>query len=67
MGKDILNLLQKKPIKAIPIVYDRLNKRLEELEEVKKTLLVSWNDICERNFYKSLDYRSLAFKQHEKK
>lgn len=34
---------------------------------MKKTLVPGWNDVCEKNFHKSLDYRSLAFKQHEKK
>lgn len=67
MGREIINLLLRKPVKAIPIVQDRVAKRLEELESVKQQLMGQWNDTCEKNFKKSLDYRSLAFKSHEKK
>jgi len=67
MGKEIISLLHRKPVKAIPIVSERVANRLQELENVKNHLLASWNDTCEKNFKKSLDYRSLAFKSHEKR
>jgi len=34
---------------------------------VKEHLSTQWNETCEKNFKKSLDYRSLAFKALEKK
>lgn len=67
MGKQILQLLNRKPVKAIPVILIRIDERLREYEITKQNFLKDWDNVCEKNFHKSLDYRSLSFKQHEKK
>jgi hypothetical protein len=64
---EILGLLEKNPSKAIPIILQRLKTKKEQLEQHKIENNRNWKEICERNFYKSLDHRSFYFRQNEKK
>jgi len=67
MGKEMITLLSKNPVKAIPIITERLKQRQNQWVGNKEECLQGWKEQAERNFYKSLDIRSFAFKQYEKK
>jgi paired amphipathic helix protein Sin3a len=63
----MVNLLNKNPQKAIPIIVERLKKRAESMADAKIECQKSWKEVCEKNFMKSLDHRSFHFKNHERK
>ncbi len=63
----IMELLNKNPSKAIPVVLSRLRTKTEQMEAHRAEMGKGWNDICEKNFHKSLDHRSFYFKQNERK
>jgi len=66
-GKEMVSLLGKNPLRAIPIIYDRLNTRQQTLKQTKADMLQSWKAEQEINFYKSIDHKSFSFKLYEKK
>jgi paired amphipathic helix protein Sin3a len=67
LGHEMLRLLPKRPLQAIPIIYDRFKLTVDKLISEKAGYLKNWREICEKNFHKSLDHRSFHFKQFEKK
>ena len=67
MGQEIIKLIPQNPIKAIPIIYDRLKTNYTRVVEEKQEMLKGWHETCEKNFHKSLDHRSFHFKFYEKK
>lgn len=67
LGQEMLKLLPLNPAKAIPIIYERFKSNYNRALDEKSEQVEIWKDICEKNFYKSLDHRSFHFKMHEKK
>ena len=50
-----------------PILLERILKKLEGLKQHKRDQVRGWREVCEKNFLKGLDHRSIFFKQNEKK
>lgn len=63
----MIQLLKQFPYKAIPIVQERMKRKLENFKENKDNARHQLNDTCQKNFAKSLDHRSFTFKNNEKK
>jgi len=66
-GFQIIDLLNKNPVVAIPIVLARLRQKDEEWRRVRVGMRDSWRRIAAQNYNKSLDHRSFYFKQEDKK
>eukprot|EP00899_Mesostigma_viride_P008288 jgi/Mesvir1/17460/Mv08734-RA.1 len=66
-GPSIVELLQKNPGVAIPVIMARLKQKDEEWRAVRTEMNKVWRDVYAKNYYKSLDHRSFYFKQVDKK
>ncbi|CAD7699293.1 unnamed protein product [Ostreobium quekettii] len=66
-GKNVLDLLKKNPVVAIPVVLLRLQQKDQEWRQVKETMNANWQAVFHANYHKSLDHRSFYFKQADKK
>ncbi|CAD7696877.1 unnamed protein product [Ostreobium quekettii] len=66
-GKNVLDLLKKNPVVAIPVVLMRLQQKDQEWRQVKETMNTNWRTVFQSNYHKSLDHRSFYFKQADKK
>jgi len=66
-GYQIIDLLNKNPTVAIPIVLARLRQKDEEWRRVRVGMRDQWRKIAAQNYNKSLDHRSFYFKQEDKK
>ena len=67
-GPKFRDLLEQDPIRALPVIIQRLNSKLEAwLASSKPEKERVWREIAEKNFSKSLDHRSFYFKQNEKR
>ena len=65
---EFLDHLKQVPYKTIGVILYRLRQRLDTWVNVtKRESEKNWKEICEKNFYKSLDHRSFYFKQNEKR
>lgn len=51
----------------LPWLLNKLKARKECLLQQKRDQNKIWRDVCEKNFYNSLDHRAFYFKQSEKK
>lgn len=69
-GENTPNVLEKvyqNPKQALPWLLNKLKAKKDCLFQLKKEQNKTWRDVCEKNFYKSLDHRAFYFKQSEKK
>eukprot|EP00898_Chlorokybus_atmophyticus_P000738 jgi/Chlat1/1665/Chrsp127S08674 len=66
-GPDIVELLFKNPIVAIPVILSRLKQKDDEWRTVRGDMNKVWGEVYAKNYYKALDHRSFYFKQTDKK
>ena len=66
-GPIVLSKLESDPIQTIPIILNRMIQQKEMLFKKKLEQNKIWKEVCENNFYKSLDHKVYYFKQIEKK
>ncbi len=66
-SEKLLESLKTHPMNAIPIVLTRFKKRIEEVQNTKLESEKTIKPQYEKFYLKSLDYRSLRFKNNEKK
>jgi len=66
-GSEILSLIYSNPLKATGIVYNRLKQKDEEWRTARLLLSAQWRVTQESNWKRSLDHRSLTYKQHDKR
>ncbi len=66
-GKEILELLRRNPAHAIPAVLRRLKAKDTEWRQVLEGLNKSWRETMQKNYFKSLDFRSFQFKRDDPK
>ena len=66
-GREMRFLTMNAPWATIPVVVRRLKQKSEEWQILKTEMLPIWNDVCAKNYNKSLDHRSFYFKQADKK
>lgn len=66
-AEKLLESLKTHPMNAIPIVLTRFKKRIEEVQNTKIESEKTIKPQYEKFYLKSLDYRSLRFKNNEKK
>ncbi len=66
-GSEILKLMYKNPVVAIPIVVDRLRQKDREFRASREILNRRWKELAEINYYKSLDHRSLTWRTIDKR
>ena len=66
-GQEMLDLMVKNPVVAIPLVVERLRQKDGEWKKIRQRLNVSWREIAEANYYKSLDHRSLTWRTTDKR
>lgn len=63
----MLKFLKTRPLNAINLILERLKPRRKGMIQHQIEQNKHWKEICEKNFYKSLDHRFFYFKQNEKK
>ena len=66
-GNEVLELLRKNPAGSIPIILNRLKEKAVEWGKIRQTLDKQWKEVLEKNYQKSLDHRSIYFKQQDRK
>ncbi|CAM6050362.1 unnamed protein product, partial [Sphagnum compactum] len=66
-GVDMIELLQKNTVHAIPVIYSRLRQKLEEWMNGKVEMNKVWAEVYSKNSYKALDHRSFYFQQQDKR
>ncbi|EPQ60306.1 hypothetical protein GLOTRDRAFT_67792 [Gloeophyllum trabeum ATCC 11539] len=66
-GAEIYQALQDCPSVAVPVVLARLKRKEEEWKKMEREWSRTWRDLDAKNFYKSLDYQAIIFKQNDKK
>jgi paired amphipathic helix protein Sin3a len=64
---EVIEYLHMKPVKTVETILPKLKQRLETYKKQYQESSKHWNDICTKNFSKSLDHRSFYFKQNEKR
>lgn len=67
MGIEVLQALQDCPSIAVPVVLNRLKLKDEEWRHAQRDWSRTWREVDHRNYYKSLDYQGINFKQNDKK
>ena len=64
----IIEMLKINPIKSLPVVIARIKSKIDNWKKNTKSESEKlWKETIEKNFFKSLDYRTFYFKQHEKR
>eukprot|EP00245_Coleochaete_scutata_P002928 TRINITY_DN14179_c0_g1_i2.p1 TRINITY_DN14179_c0_g1~~TRINITY_DN14179_c0_g1_i2.p1 ORF type:complete len:1452 (-),score=385.29 TRINITY_DN14179_c0_g1_i2:688-5043(-) len=66
-GLDVVELLRKSPVVALPVILDRLKQKQEEWQKCRTDMNKVWAEVYAKNYHKSLDHRSFYFKQQDKK
>lgn len=66
-GAEILELLRKNPATTIPTVLNRLKQKDTEWRKARLDINNQWKELMCKNFEKSLDHCSVAFKMHDKR
>lgn len=66
-GAEILELMYKNPVVAIPIVVKRLRQKDKEFRASREVMNRRWAELAEINYYKSLDHRSLTWRTVDKR
>ena len=66
-GSEVLELLKKNPIGAIPVIVRRLKQKDVEWGKVRQELNKSWKEITDKNYERSFDHQVVFFKLHDKR
>lgn len=66
-GKEMLDLLEKNPTVAVPLVLSRLRQKQNEWIKVRARLNRHWKELADQNYFKSLDHRSLTWRTVDKR
>jgi histone deacetylase complex regulatory component SIN3 len=66
-GSEMVLHVKMHPSVAVPVVLNRLKQKDEEWRRARVEMNKIWREICERNYFKSLDHRSFYFRQSDKK
>ncbi|CAK7328041.1 unnamed protein product [Dovyalis caffra] len=66
-GLDVMDILRKNTILALPVILTRLKQKQEEWTRCRTDFNKVWAEIYVKNHYKSLDHRSFYFKQQDSK
>lgn len=66
-GQEMLELIEKNPSVAIPLVVQRLRQKAIEWKATRDRLNRHWKELAEMNYYKSLDHRSLTWRTIDKR
>ncbi|KAJ0098865.1 hypothetical protein Patl1_22039 [Pistacia atlantica] len=66
-GLDMMDILQKNPALALPVILTRLKQKQDEWTRCRSDFNKVWAEIYAENHYKSLDHRSFYFKQQDSK
>ncbi|KAH7445040.1 hypothetical protein KP509_02G103600 [Ceratopteris richardii] len=64
---DVVRLLRKNAIFAVPVILTRLKQKCDEWTKCKKDMNKVWAEVYAKNFHKSLDYQSFYIKEQDKK
>ncbi len=67
MGVEVIQALQDCPSVAVPVVLNRLKVKDEEWRRAQRDWSRTWREVDHKNYYKSLDYQGINFKQNDKK
>ncbi|XP_010683342.2 paired amphipathic helix protein Sin3-like 3 isoform X2 [Beta vulgaris subsp. vulgaris] len=66
-GLDVMDVLRKNAILALPVILTRLKQKQEEWARCRADFNKVWAEIYAKNYHKSLDHRSFYFKQQDTK
>ena len=66
-GPEMLELLFKNPVVAVPVIVKRLRQKDKEFRMARDVLFERWKELTELNYYKSLDHRSLTWRTIDKR
>lgn len=66
-GADIIQHVRLNPGVAVPVVLARLRDKDEQWRRARQEMNVIWREVGEKNYHRSLDHRSVHFKQVDKK
>jgi paired amphipathic helix protein Sin3a len=66
-SQEMLKFIKTRPLYAINLILERMRPRRKGMIQHKIEQNKHWKEICEKNFYKSLDHRSFYFNQNERK
>ncbi|KAL8161565.1 hypothetical protein V2J09_013054 [Rumex salicifolius] len=66
-GLDVMDVLKKNAILALPVILTRLKQKQEEWARCRADFNKVWAEIYAKNYHKSLDHRSFYFKQQDTK
>jgi len=64
---DLLALLRKHPIGAIPVIHKRLEQKDAEWRKARQAKIKEWRPVLAANFGKALDHQREAFRVKDKK
>ncbi|KAF7793452.1 hypothetical protein EIP86_004564 [Pleurotus ostreatoroseus] len=64
---EIVDIMQQNPALCVPVVLARLKSKNEEWRRLQREFNRTWREVEAKNFYKSLDYQGITFKQNDKK
>ena len=67
VAEGMLENLCIQPLKTCELMLKRLRRNKQGSVQQKERNKVIWKELCENNFYKSLDHKSFYFRQSEKK
>ena len=65
-GQEMLKMLSKNPVVAVPVVIKRLRQKDEEFQAAREVLNRRWKELAKINYYKSLNHRSLTWRATDK-
>ncbi len=66
-GQEMLELIHKNPVVAIPVVVKRLKQKDRDFRAAREVLNLRWKELAEINYYKSIDHRSLTWRTIDKR
>lgn len=66
-GQEMLDLMEKNPVVAIPVVVKRLKQKDRDFRAAREVLNRRWKELAEINYYKSIDHRSLTWRTIDKR
>ena len=66
-GTEILELLKKNPVGAIPVIVKRLKQKDIEWRKARQDLNKGWKELVDKNYDRSFDQQALIFKMQDKR
>lgn len=66
-GAEVLELLFKNPGVAIPVILKRLRQKEREWVAAREEAKLSWKELEQKNFHRSLDHRSHHFRRDDRR